>query len=176
MEPKWTVHAGLYEQYREETRLVQFLMALRDDFEGVSSSMFYHTPLPTVDSALAELIAEETRKGTTISPKPSYALCFCHTILEIRKSVPNPMQFLSEIWSHGQRLSKTLIHPITCEQNRRAPGYPKQNIVAGALKSSSASISSLEELQSLLGWEGSHRRGSKTRHCCSAVYQASYCG
>lgn len=109
MEPKWTVDAGLYEQYLEETRLVQFLMALRDDFEGVSSSMFYHTPLPTVDSALAELIAEETRKGTTISPKPSYALCFCHTILEIRKSVPNPMQFLSEIWSHGQRLSKTLI-------------------------------------------------------------------
>jgi hypothetical protein len=42
-------------------------------------------------------------------------------------------------------------HPITCEQNRRAPGYPKQNIVAGALQSSPASISSLEELQSLLG-------------------------
>jgi len=57
MEPKWTVDAGLYEQYREETRLVQFLMALRDDLEGVSSSMFYHTPLPTVDSTLAELIA-----------------------------------------------------------------------------------------------------------------------
>jgi hypothetical protein len=35
MEPKKTVDAELYYQCREETRLVQFLMALQDDFESI---------------------------------------------------------------------------------------------------------------------------------------------
>nr|CAD1817701.1 unnamed protein product [Ananas comosus var. bracteatus] len=65
MEPKWTSDAELYYQYREETRLVQLLMALQDDFESVRASILYRTPLPTVDAALSELIAEETRKGTS---------------------------------------------------------------------------------------------------------------
>ena len=46
---------------REEQRLVQFLMALRSDFEGLRGTILHRTPLPTVDSVVHELIAEETR-------------------------------------------------------------------------------------------------------------------
>lgn len=35
MEPNWTHDAELYYKFREEYRLVQFLMALRDDFEFI---------------------------------------------------------------------------------------------------------------------------------------------
>ena len=50
-----------YIDRREEQRLVQFLMALRSDFEGLRGSILHRTPLPTVDSVVHELIAEETR-------------------------------------------------------------------------------------------------------------------
>ncbi|GMY24222.1 Zinc finger, CCHC-type [Fagus crenata] len=66
MEPKWTVDAELYYQYREETRLVQFLMALQDDFESIRSSILHRIPRPSVDATLSELLAEETRKGILI--------------------------------------------------------------------------------------------------------------
>ena len=50
-----------YITYREEQRLVQFLMALRSDFEGLRGSILHRTPLPSVDSVVSELVAEETR-------------------------------------------------------------------------------------------------------------------
>ncbi|ERN00603.1 hypothetical protein AMTR_s00091p00082480 [Amborella trichopoda] len=39
-------------------------MALQDDFESVRACIHYQTPLPTIDKTLAELMAEEARKGT----------------------------------------------------------------------------------------------------------------
>jgi gag-polypeptide of LTR copia-type/Zinc knuckle len=149
MEPKWTVDAELYEQYREETRLVQFLMALRDDFEGIRSSLFYRTPLPTIDSALGELIAEETRKGTTISPKPIEPSVF--------STPPWKTKNLSQIQCHYCKefghLVKDCPKPSSNNMRTKQKGrtYAKQNIVVGAMQSSPASISTLEELQSLLG-------------------------
>jgi hypothetical protein len=50
-----------YIDQREEQRLVQLLMALRDDFEGLRGSILHRTPLPRVDSVVSELLAEETR-------------------------------------------------------------------------------------------------------------------
>ncbi|KAJ9567342.1 LOW QUALITY PROTEIN: hypothetical protein OSB04_003308 [Centaurea solstitialis] len=50
-----------YISRREEQRLVQFLMALRSDFEGLRGTILHRNPLPTVDSVVHELIAEETR-------------------------------------------------------------------------------------------------------------------
>ena len=45
---------------REEQRLVQFLMALRSDFEGLRGSIVHHSPLLSVDSVVSELLAQET--------------------------------------------------------------------------------------------------------------------
>jgi hypothetical protein len=50
-----------YIDQREEQHLVQFLMALRDDFEGLRGSILHRTPLPKVDSVVNELLAEEIR-------------------------------------------------------------------------------------------------------------------
>jgi hypothetical protein len=50
-----------YTDQREEQRLVQFLMALRDDFEGLRGGILHRNPLPNVDSVVSELLAEEIR-------------------------------------------------------------------------------------------------------------------
>ncbi|PIA51109.1 hypothetical protein AQUCO_01100145v1 [Aquilegia coerulea] len=50
-----------YISHREEQRLVQFLMALRDDFEGLRGSILHRNFLPSVDSVVNELLAEEVR-------------------------------------------------------------------------------------------------------------------
>ena len=46
---------------REVQRLVQLLMALRPEYEHCRASILHRTPLPSVDSVLHELLAEETR-------------------------------------------------------------------------------------------------------------------
>ncbi|MCI23885.1 hypothetical protein A2U01_0045068, partial [Trifolium medium] len=50
-----------YTNHREEQHLVQLLMALGDDFEGFRGVIFHRIPIPSVDSMVAELLAEETR-------------------------------------------------------------------------------------------------------------------
>ncbi|KAL6527325.1 hypothetical protein OROGR_016415 [Orobanche gracilis] len=62
-----TAELRAFEPYiarREEQRLVQFLMALRTDFELMRGSILHRTPLPSVDSVVHELLAEETRLKT----------------------------------------------------------------------------------------------------------------
>ena len=54
---------------RESQRLVQFLMALRDDFEGLRGSILHRTPLPSVDAVVSELLAEEIRLKCQSSSK-----------------------------------------------------------------------------------------------------------
>ena len=39
--------------------MVQFLIALRSDFEGLGGLILRHSPLPSVDSVVSELLAEE---------------------------------------------------------------------------------------------------------------------
>ncbi|XP_022859302.1 uncharacterized protein LOC111380069 [Olea europaea var. sylvestris] len=46
---------------REQQRLVQLLMALHSDFEGLRVSILHHSPLPSVDSVVSELLVEEIR-------------------------------------------------------------------------------------------------------------------
>jgi hypothetical protein len=52
---------GAYIERREQQRLVQFLTALRSDFKGLRGSILHHSPLPSVDSVVSELLAEEIR-------------------------------------------------------------------------------------------------------------------
>lgn len=68
MEPKWTLDAALFHKYQEESRFVQFLVGLHDEFEHVCTNILYCKPLPSVDEALSELLTEETRKGFLFIP------------------------------------------------------------------------------------------------------------
>jgi len=52
---------GAYIERREQQRLVQFLTALRSDFKGLRGSILHRSPLPSVDSVVSELLAEEIR-------------------------------------------------------------------------------------------------------------------
>jgi len=52
---------GTYIERREQQRLIQFLTALRSDFEGLRGSILHRSPLPSVDSVVSELLAEEIR-------------------------------------------------------------------------------------------------------------------
>ncbi|GJY40989.1 hypothetical protein Tco_0428259 [Tanacetum coccineum] len=53
----WDHLARLYTQ--DSQHLVQFLMALRNDFEGLRGSILHRNPLPSVDSVVSELLGEE---------------------------------------------------------------------------------------------------------------------
>eukprot|EP00268_Persea_americana_P021155 TRINITY_DN21147_c0_g2_i1.p1 TRINITY_DN21147_c0_g2~~TRINITY_DN21147_c0_g2_i1.p1 ORF type:complete len:110 (+),score=15.03 TRINITY_DN21147_c0_g2_i1:1-330(+) len=61
MEPtfKTTDDAHTFEVYRQQTRLVQFLSALRPDFKHVRGQLLHWSPLPFVDTTPLELLAEE---------------------------------------------------------------------------------------------------------------------
>jgi hypothetical protein len=62
---------------REQQRFVQFLTALRSDFEGLRGSIMHCSPLPFVDSVVSELLAEEihlqsySEKGILSTSNPS---------------------------------------------------------------------------------------------------------
>eukprot|EP00257_Ricinus_communis_P021104 XP_015580507.1 uncharacterized protein LOC107262007 [Ricinus communis] len=64
---------GPYIIRREEQRLVQFLMALRDEFEGLRGSILHRHPLPSVDSIVSELLAEEIRLKSSVVKEVSSA-------------------------------------------------------------------------------------------------------
>ncbi|GFS37380.1 hypothetical protein Acr_00g0051640 [Actinidia rufa] len=61
MEPAILQTIDEYVQYREKQRLVQFLMAFRDQFEPLRGVILHRSPLPSVDGVVHELIAEKTR-------------------------------------------------------------------------------------------------------------------
>ena len=46
--------------HREQGRLIQFLMGLRDEFESAISHILHQDPLPTVSQAIHKLIDYET--------------------------------------------------------------------------------------------------------------------
>jgi len=52
---------GAYIKRKEQQRLVQFSTALRNDFERLRGSILHCSPLPSVDSIINELLAEEIR-------------------------------------------------------------------------------------------------------------------
>ncbi|XP_048234358.1 uncharacterized protein LOC125370938 [Ricinus communis] len=64
---------GPYIVRREERRLVQFLMALRDEFEGLRGSILHRHPLPSVDSVVSEFLAEEIRLKSSVIKEVSSA-------------------------------------------------------------------------------------------------------
>jgi hypothetical protein len=51
----------MYVTRRNQHHLHQFLMALRDDFEPVHVQLLHHSPLPTLDTVIFELVHAENR-------------------------------------------------------------------------------------------------------------------
>ena len=52
---------GAYIERREQQQLVQFLTALRSDFEGLRGSIMDRSPLPSADSVVNKLLTKEIR-------------------------------------------------------------------------------------------------------------------
>jgi hypothetical protein len=65
-EPEWrdTDDASHYIAFHNSLRLAEFLTAIRDEFENTRASLPHRSPLPSLESALSELISEETRFST----------------------------------------------------------------------------------------------------------------
>ncbi|GAV62640.1 hypothetical protein CFOL_v3_06163, partial [Cephalotus follicularis] len=61
-------------KYRDKLQLNQFLVTLRDDFEPTHASLLNRQPLPSLDTAISELISEETKCLTTISQRSSFVI------------------------------------------------------------------------------------------------------
>jgi hypothetical protein len=56
--------ASDYIAFRESLRLAEFLTTIRDEFENTRASLFHHSLLPSLKSAISELISEKTRFST----------------------------------------------------------------------------------------------------------------
>jgi len=52
---------GAYIECREQQQLIQFLIALHSDFEGLRGSILHCFSLLSVDSVISELLAEKIR-------------------------------------------------------------------------------------------------------------------
>ena len=50
--------------HREQGRLFQFLIGLRDEFESARSHILHQDPLPTISQAIHKLVDDETRLQT----------------------------------------------------------------------------------------------------------------
>lgn len=70
-----------YETHRNRTRLIQFLMALTDDYEPVRASLLHQSPLPTLEDALPRLKSEETRLGL-VCPKVDLAFAVTNNTIK----------------------------------------------------------------------------------------------
>ncbi|KAK2974326.1 hypothetical protein RJ640_018033 [Escallonia rubra] len=75
-EPKWecNVDNQKFTTHRDHQRLVQFLMALIDDFESVRASLLHRSPFPTLEAAISDLLYEETRLGSLKSQRTDAVL------------------------------------------------------------------------------------------------------
>jgi hypothetical protein len=56
--------ASDYITFHDSLRLVEFLTAIRDEFENARASLLHRSPLSSVESALSKLILEKTRLST----------------------------------------------------------------------------------------------------------------
>ncbi|XP_026384817.1 uncharacterized protein LOC113280406 [Papaver somniferum] len=118
MEPNWTTYIELWQKYREESRLVQLLMELRDDFETVRASILHRSPLPTVEAALSELITEETRKRI----KPEIPVVF---------AVPSRISFNNTFSSQRNYRDISQVQCYNCKK----PGHLAKNCTLPSTKS-----------------------------------------
>ncbi|KAF7137487.1 hypothetical protein RHSIM_Rhsim07G0087400 [Rhododendron simsii] len=127
-EPSWTstTDAALFAAYRDQQRLIQFLMALTTDFEPVRASLLHRNPLPTLDQAISELLSEETRLGTLKSQRldSAFAVHRPHDVQPPQSSGPPPQTPGSCTYCHS--LSHELLRcPVrTCKHcHKTRPGH-----------------------------------------------------
>ncbi|GFY84590.1 hypothetical protein Acr_03g0013640 [Actinidia rufa] len=75
-EPKWLCagDSTLFATYRDQQRLILFLMGLSDIYEPVRASLLHRIPLPTLEQAISELLFEETHLGLISSSHVDTAL------------------------------------------------------------------------------------------------------
>ena len=52
---------NLFAKYKDRHRFTQFIMGLCEDFESIRAALLSHSPLPSLDAAVNELIFEENR-------------------------------------------------------------------------------------------------------------------
>ncbi|GFS35644.1 hypothetical protein Acr_00g0041220 [Actinidia rufa] len=64
-EPKWLCvgDSTLFAAYRDQQRLILFLMGLSDIYEPVRASLLHRIPLPILEQAISELLSEKTCLG-----------------------------------------------------------------------------------------------------------------
>ncbi|CAH9065527.1 unnamed protein product [Cuscuta epithymum] len=100
MEPSDLQLLDSYVKYREKKRLVQFLMALRSQFEPLRGAILHRSPLPSVDGAVHELIAEETRfKVANLSPSSQsvFVTRSCPPVQHLAPLLPIPASHQTQV-------------------------------------------------------------------------------
>lgn len=84
---------------REGKHLIQFLIALRDDFEGLWGNILHRHPHPFINAVVSELLAKKTslntqaRKGPSLASSPSVLVVLSKPFLSIQTKPPAKVSF-----------------------------------------------------------------------------------
>ena len=165
-EPTWHNHedAVLFTIYRNQQRLVHFLMALTSSFEPVRASLLHRHPLPTLEQAISELLSEETRLGTLQT----------HHVDSVLTTPPYRLSFTQRttacLYCQNRGLPSThlLVNcPVrSCRYcNKLGPGHLQQDCFRNPSRSSSNSHSS----RGGSSRESFHRSGNQSHHTVTAA-------
>ncbi|XP_028099643.1 uncharacterized protein LOC114299159 [Camellia sinensis] len=142
-EPTWphTNDTALFTTYRNQQRLVQFLMTLITHFEPVRTSLIHRAPLPTLEQAISKLLSKETHLSTL---KTHHVDSILATPQSRTSSIPTQR---STAYIYCQNWGFPSIHLLVhCPVkpcwyfNKIGPGHLQQDCFHNSFRSSSASI------------------------------------
>lgn len=123
-------------EHRDRMRLIQFLMALTDDFESCRASLLHQNPLPTLESAVSRLLSDETRLGLH-KPKQDDVVLATST----KNSYRGKSKYCSHCDKPGHTLSEcSSVECRVCKKKGHIASYCP-NVECNYCKQSSHSIS-----------------------------------
>jgi len=154
-EPSWenAKDAEKFLQYRDNMRVLQFLMALTPNYEPVCASVLHRGSLPMLESIVFELLSEETCLAILKAPPASIPIN-TNTVLAISSSSTK-----SEKSCNYCRRTRHVIsecRKLQYKNNKTQTNVPKgkayhrQSRVVGAVTEESSPTFSLSDLESIL--------------------------
>lgn len=100
-----------FAEYRDCMRVMQFLIALNDEFQPMRASLLHRDPFPRLETVVSELLTEETRLATLkVQSDTIYISTPTDVVVATSTSSSLCNQFckaLSLTWSYGIQLLPT---------------------------------------------------------------------
>ena len=93
-------------EHCDRIRVMQFLMALNDEFEPVRASILHRDPFPSIETVVSDLLNEETRLATLKAQRPTVPISMpTDAVLAASSSSSMRCPFCKHCRQHGHMAS-----------------------------------------------------------------------